>query len=76
MSALRALDDCPSPANCEANPNFHPVASGGDGATVQYWYVGYDADLDTIIVGHQGTDIAKLSVIVFTFTYAFVTQAQ
>ncbi|KAK0194829.1 lipase class 3 family protein [Armillaria mellea] len=64
MSALRAPDDCPSPANCEANPNFHPVASGGDGATVQYWYVGYDADLDTIIVGHQGTDIAKLLPVV------------
>ncbi|SJL18767.1 uncharacterized protein ARMOST_22367 [Armillaria ostoyae] len=50
--------------NCEANPNFHPVASGGDGATVQYWYVGYDADLDTIIVGHQGTDVAKLLPVV------------
>lgn len=50
--------------NCEANPNFQPVASGGDGATVQYWYVGYDADLDTIIVGHQGTDIAKLLPVV------------
>ncbi|KAK0240917.1 Alpha/Beta hydrolase protein [Armillaria nabsnona] len=50
--------------NCEANPSFHPVASGGDGATVQYWYVGYDADLDTIIVGHQGTDIAKLLPVV------------
>ncbi len=23
-------------ANCGANPSFHPVASGGDGATVQY----------------------------------------
>jgi len=30
-------------ANCNANPTFHPVASGGDGAVIQYWYVGYDA---------------------------------
>ena len=30
---------------CQANPNFHPVAAGGDGAVVQYWYVGYDMDL-------------------------------
>ncbi|KAK0462420.1 lipase [Desarmillaria tabescens] len=31
---------------------------------MQYWYVGYDADIDTIIVGHQGTDIAKLLPVV------------
>ena len=30
-------------ANCNANPTFHPVASGGDGTVVQYWYVGYDS---------------------------------
>jgi len=37
VSLTRAL------ANCNANPTFHPVASGGDGAIVQYWYVGYDS---------------------------------
>ncbi|KAK0501701.1 Alpha/Beta hydrolase protein [Armillaria luteobubalina] len=47
-------------APCEANPDFKPVASGGNGDSVQFWYVGYDPDLDTVIVGHQGTDTTKL----------------
>ncbi|KAI6112564.1 Alpha/Beta hydrolase protein [Pisolithus sp. B1] len=47
-------------ANCEANPNFHSVASGGDGDIVQYWYVGYDSILDTVITAHQGTNISNL----------------
>ncbi|KZT00598.1 lipase [Laetiporus sulphureus 93-53] len=42
--------------NCEANPDFEPVASGGDGDSTQYWFVGYDPSLDTVIVSHQGTD--------------------
>ncbi|KAH7881944.1 Alpha/Beta hydrolase protein [Phlebopus sp. FC_14] len=43
-------------ANCQANAAFEPVASGGDGAVVQYWFVGYDPNLDTVIVSHQGTN--------------------
>jgi len=43
-------------ANCEANPSFEPVASGGDGDGTQYWFVGYDPTLDSVIVSHQGTD--------------------
>jgi hypothetical protein len=46
--------------NCDANPHFKPVASGGDGANIQYWYVGYDPDLKTVIVAHQGTDPTKI----------------
>ncbi|KAJ7639217.1 lipase class 3 family protein [Roridomyces roridus] len=46
-------------ANCNANAGFQTVASGGDGSAVQYWYVGYDANLNTIIVTHQGTDPTK-----------------
>ncbi|KAG6332030.1 hypothetical protein ID866_7057 [Astraeus odoratus] len=42
--------------NCQANSDFKPVASGGDGAIIQYWYVGYDPNLSTVIVAHQGTD--------------------
>ncbi|KIY53282.1 alpha/beta-hydrolase [Fistulina hepatica ATCC 64428] len=42
--------------NCKANSDFDPIASGGDGTDIQYWYVGYDPDLDTVIVAHQGTD--------------------
>ncbi|KII86173.1 hypothetical protein PLICRDRAFT_43756 [Plicaturopsis crispa FD-325 SS-3] len=47
-------------ANCDANPGFEPVASGGDGTVVQYWYVGYDPSLATVIVSHQGTDFSKI----------------
>jgi hypothetical protein len=32
-------------ANCNANPSFRPVASGGDGGITQFWYVGYDTTL-------------------------------
>ncbi|KAF9454434.1 alpha/beta-hydrolase [Macrolepiota fuliginosa MF-IS2] len=47
-------------ANCDANPNFQPTSSGGDGNDVQFWYVGFDPDLSTIIVAHQGTDPSKI----------------
>ncbi|EPQ56167.1 lipase [Gloeophyllum trabeum ATCC 11539] len=47
-------------ANCEANSAFEPVASGGDGTVTQYWYVGYDPGLKTVIVAHQGTDTEKI----------------
>ncbi|KDQ26489.1 hypothetical protein PLEOSDRAFT_1044280 [Pleurotus ostreatus PC15] len=47
-------------ANCNANSGFQPVASGGDGSIVQFWYVGYDASLKSVIVAHQGTDTSKL----------------
>lgn len=47
-------------SNCEANPNFIPVASGGDGSSVQYWFVGYDPTLNEVIVSHQGTDASAM----------------
>ncbi|KAM6497353.1 lipase class 3 family protein [Amanita muscaria] len=47
-------------ANCQANPDFIPVASGGDGASVQFWYVGYSPSLSTVIVAHQGTDTSQI----------------
>ncbi|EIN06264.1 alpha/beta-hydrolase [Punctularia strigosozonata HHB-11173 SS5] len=43
-------------ANCDANPGFVPVASGGDGSKEQFWFVGFDPAHDTVIVSHQGTD--------------------
>ncbi|KAG2057508.1 alpha/beta-hydrolase [Suillus hirtellus] len=46
--------------NCDANPGFKPVASGGNGDSVQYWFVGYDPNLDTVIVSHQGTDPSEI----------------
>ncbi|KAF5324349.1 hypothetical protein D9619_011120 [Psilocybe cf. subviscida] len=46
--------------NCNANPTFKPIAAGGDGIDVQFWYVGFDPTLETVIVGHQGTDPSKI----------------
>ncbi|KAF9563620.1 alpha/beta-hydrolase [Agrocybe pediades] len=46
--------------NCDANPTFQPIASGGDGIDVQFWYVGIDPTLQSVIVGHQGTDPSKI----------------
>jgi hypothetical protein len=43
-------------ANCLGNPGFLPVASGGDGDAVQFWFVGFDPTLNTVIVSHQGTN--------------------
>lgn len=53
----------PPTAKCNANPTFTPVAAGGNGASVQFWYVGYDANLASVIVGFQGTDADKMYVI-------------
>ncbi|KAF9256524.1 lipase class 3 family protein [Marasmius fiardii PR-910] len=39
---------------CQANPSFKVVKAGGDGDAVQFWYVGYDPTLKTVIVAHQG----------------------
>ncbi|KAG6827780.1 hypothetical protein H0H92_010473 [Tricholoma furcatifolium] len=45
--------------NCAENPDFKPVAAGGDGDEVQFWYVGYDPTLKNIVVAYQGTDFTK-----------------
>ncbi|KAJ6474669.1 lipase [Mycena vitilis] len=51
--------------NCKgANANFHPIASGGDGNAAQFWYVGVDTTLGTVIVSHQGTDPSEILSIV------------
>ncbi|THH28374.1 hypothetical protein EUX98_g5820 [Antrodiella citrinella] len=43
-------------SNCDANTGFIPVASGGDGTDVQFWFVGFDPSQSSVIVAHQGTD--------------------
>jgi len=50
--------------NCNNSPNFKPVASGGNGDSVQYWFVGYDSGLKTVIVSHQGTDTSHILPII------------
>ncbi|KZV99888.1 alpha/beta-hydrolase [Exidia glandulosa HHB12029] len=50
--------------NCKHLPSFRPYKSRGDGNAVQYWFVGYDSYLQTVVVAHQGTDPFKfLSVL-------------
>ncbi|PIL24814.1 hypothetical protein GSI_12700 [Ganoderma sinense ZZ0214-1] len=44
--------DC---TDCQANPSFHPIAAGGNSFTVQYWFVGYDPSLESVVVSVQGT---------------------
>ncbi|KAI0788151.1 lipase [Fomes fomentarius] len=46
--------------DCQGNPNFQTVDAGGDGALIQFWYVGYDPDLEEVIVAHQGTDLLAI----------------
>ncbi|PPQ69478.1 hypothetical protein CVT25_002042 [Psilocybe cyanescens] len=48
-------------ANCAANPDFIPTASGGDGSSVQFWYVGFSPSQASVIVGHQGTDTSQIT---------------
>lgn len=46
-------------ASCSANAEFKPIASGGDGALTQYWFVGYDPNLKSVVVAYQGSDFSK-----------------
>ncbi|KZS95526.1 lipase [Sistotremastrum niveocremeum HHB9708] len=45
--------------NCQKNPDFQPIAAGGDGDDVQFWYVGFDKASNSIVVAHQGTDTSE-----------------
>ena len=56
-------------ANCEANPDFKPVASGGNGDSVQYWFVGYNPTTKDVIVSHQGTNPSEMWVVQNSTTY-------
>ncbi|KAH8833452.1 Alpha/Beta hydrolase protein [Flagelloscypha sp. PMI_526] len=45
--------------HCDAHPGFNTTASGGDGDKTPFWFVGFDPDLQSVIIGHQGTDFSK-----------------
>ncbi|KAJ4474906.1 lipase class 3 family protein [Lentinula aciculospora] len=45
-------------ANCKANPSFVPVASGGDGDGIQFWFVGYDPTLKSSLCRHGNVEFA------------------
>ncbi|XP_006453925.1 hypothetical protein AGABI2DRAFT_213426 [Agaricus bisporus var. bisporus H97] len=50
-------------ANCNANSDFIPTASGGNGGSVQFWYVGFSPSQGSVIVGHQGTDTSEIEAL-------------
>ncbi|KAF8180842.1 alpha/beta-hydrolase [Pholiota molesta] len=58
--------------NCAANPTFQPIAAGGDGIDVQFWYVGVDPTLQTVVVGHQGTDPTKIVPLVTDIEFSLI----
>lgn len=55
-------------ADCNANADFIPVASGGDGSSVQFWYVGFSPSQQTVVVAHQGTNPSKIQAIATDIT--------
>ncbi|KAL0953904.1 hypothetical protein HGRIS_005071 [Hohenbuehelia grisea] len=57
---------------CQANEGFISIASGGDGAAVQFWYVGYDPQLKSVVVAHQGTDQNNTEALVTDFNVVLV----
>ncbi|KAF9644679.1 alpha/beta-hydrolase [Thelephora ganbajun] len=49
---------------CSANSGFQPTLTGGNGADIPYFFVGYWPAQTAVIVSHQGTDPAQfLSVL-------------
>ncbi|KZT12053.1 alpha/beta-hydrolase [Laetiporus sulphureus 93-53] len=45
---------------CDAVSDFTTYLSGGDGDSIQYYYVGYWASENAVVVAHQGTDPTQL----------------
>ncbi|EIW80293.1 alpha beta-hydrolase [Coniophora puteana RWD-64-598 SS2] len=41
---------------CDAVPGFTATLTGGDGDSVQYYFVGYWPSQNSVVVAHQGTD--------------------
>ncbi|EKM84418.1 hypothetical protein AGABI1DRAFT_67808 [Agaricus bisporus var. burnettii JB137-S8] len=62
--SLEAMSLWTCGADCEANSDFMPTATGGDGGFVQRWYVGYSPSLHSVVVAHQGTDPVRIEAII------------
>ncbi|KAH8110750.1 lipase [Phellopilus nigrolimitatus] len=69
----RKLDIRFRKAKCDTNSGFLPTASGGDGTDTQFWYVGFDPTLTTIIVAHQGTNPSSIIADLTDVDIQFVT---
>ncbi|KAG8738953.1 hypothetical protein FRC11_001018, partial [Ceratobasidium sp. 423] len=49
---------------CKRIPGFVPYATGGNGNSVQYWYVGWWPSGSSVVVAHEGTDPTQLLSVV------------
>ncbi|KAF9529413.1 alpha/beta-hydrolase [Crepidotus variabilis] len=47
-------------AACQANSDFQVTLAGGDGGSIQHYFVGYSPSLKSVIVSHEGTDPLEL----------------
>jgi hypothetical protein len=45
---------------CDALPGFEATLTGGDGGDIQFFFVGFWPQANTVVVSHQGTDKTKL----------------
>ncbi|KAG8827698.1 hypothetical protein FRC18_009863 [Serendipita sp. 400] len=61
---------------CAKLPGFKPVASGGDGGIVQYWFVGYSPSWSSVVVVYQGTDPFKLFPLLTDLTFLPLSPSQ
>ncbi|KIM31208.1 hypothetical protein M408DRAFT_15075 [Serendipita vermifera MAFF 305830] len=67
---------CIYSAVCKQLSGFKPVASGGDGGVVQYWFVGYYPATSSIVVVYQGTDPNKIVPLLTDANFTFATPSQ
>ncbi|KAJ8502579.1 hypothetical protein ONZ45_g11632 [Pleurotus djamor] len=49
--------------SCDQNADFIPTLVGGNGGTIQFYYVGYWPKRDAVVVVHQGTDPFEISAL-------------
>ncbi|KAG8782222.1 hypothetical protein FRC16_002662 [Serendipita sp. 398] len=61
---------------CDKLAGFKPVASGGNGGSVQYWYVGYYPALSSIVVGYQGTKLDEIQALITVADFALTAPSQ
>ncbi|KAJ7035534.1 lipase [Mycena alexandri] len=57
--------------SCQANPDFKPVATRGDGTSVQYCSVGsiFQLNIQSVIVAHQGTSTKSILPLLTDITF-------
>ncbi|KAI0248632.1 alpha/beta-hydrolase, partial [Lactifluus subvellereus] len=57
---------------CSALPGFVPTLTGGDGNSIQFFYIGFWPDQSAVVVAHQGTNPLKLMSVLTDLSVAFM----